>query len=94
MFYLQSQNTIAPFKNGYPVYSTLKRCMQYAYDEYVARDVSYRLLIKAEIYLMMSSLLRYYCGSKDEFARAVYHNVLRLRPVIEYISEHYCEKYM
>ena len=41
---------------------------------------------------MMTALLRYYCGSKDESDRMIYHNVLRMRPVIEYISEHYCEK--
>ena len=41
---------------------------------------------------MMTALLRYYCGSKDESDRMIYHNVLRLRPVIEYIEEHYREK--
>ena len=92
MFYLQSKNTVAPFKSGHPVYLTLKKCMQEAYDEYVSKDVCYRLPVLANIYLMMSALLRYFCGSKDESDRAVYHNVLRLRPVIEYIAEHYCEK--
>jgi AraC-like DNA-binding protein len=40
----------------------------------------------------MTALLRYFCGSKDESDRMIYHNVLRLRPVIEYIADHYCEK--
>jgi AraC-like DNA-binding protein len=66
--------------------------MQESYDEYVSKDVCYNLPIRANIYLMMTSLLRYYCGSKDESDRMIYHNVLRLRTVIEYISEHYCEK--
>ena len=92
MFYLQSKNKVAPFKSGHPVYDTLAKYMQESYDEYVAKDVCYKLPIRANIYLMMTSLLRYYCGSKDESDRMIYHNVLRLRPVIEYISEHYCEK--
>jgi len=92
MFYLQSKNKIAPFKSGHPVYDTLIRYMQESYDEYAAKDVCYKLPIRANIYLMMTALLRYYCGSKDESDRMIYHNVLRLRPVIEYIAEHYCEK--
>lgn len=92
MFYLQSKNKITPFKMGHPVYDTLSRYMQESYDEYAGKDVCYKLPIRANIYLMMTSLLRYYCGSKDESDRMIYHNVLRLRPVIEYIAEHYCEK--
>jgi AraC-like DNA-binding protein len=92
MFYLQSKNKVAPFTSGHPVYDTLKKYMQESYDEYVGKDVCYKLPIRANIYLMMTALLRYYCGSKDESDRMIYHNVLRLRPVIEYISEHCCEK--
>ena len=92
MFYLQSKNNVAPFKVGHPVYETLAKYMQESYDEYAGKDVCYKLPIRANIYIMMTGLLRYYCSSKDESDRMVYHNVLRLRPVIEYIAEHYCEK--
>lgn len=92
MFHLQSKNKITLFKNGHPVYETLSRYMQESYEEYAAKDVCYKLPIRANIYIMMTALLRYYCGSKDELDRMVYHNVLRLRPVMEYIAEHYCEK--
>lgn len=92
MFYLQSKNKITPFTRGDAVYKTLEKYMQESYDEYVSKDVCYKLPIRANIYLMMTSLLRYYCGSKDESDRMIYHNVLRLRAVMEYISEHYCEK--
>ena len=92
MFYLQSKNKIAPFKPGHPVYETLSLRMADSYDEHAGKDVCYNLPIRANIYLMMNALLRYYCGTKDDADRMVYHNVLRMRPVIEYISEHYCEK--
>ncbi len=92
MFYLQSRSKIAHFKNTSPVYKSLAKCMSESYDEYMSKDVCYKLPIRANIYLMMTALLRYYCGAKDESENALYHNVLRLRPVMEYISDHFSEK--
>ena len=92
MFYVQSKNKIVVFDKGHPVYKTLKKYMQESYDEYVSKDVCYKRPIRANIYLMMTALLRYYCGSKNELDRMIYHNVMRLRPVITYIAEHYKEK--
>ncbi len=92
MFYVQSKNKIVVFKNGHPVYSTLSQYMQESYDEYISKDVCYKLPIRANIYLMMTSLLRYYCGTKNELDRMIYHNVMRLRPIITYIASHYKEK--
>ncbi len=92
MFYVQSRNKITVFTGEHPVYETLAYCMNESYDEYVSKDVCYKLPIRANIYLIMTALLRYYCGTKNELDRMVYHNVMRLRPVIEYIAEHCGEK--
>ena len=92
MFYVQSRNKITVFKSEHPIYETLAFCMNESYDEYVSKDVCYKLPIRANIYLIMTALLRYYCGSKNELDRMIYHNVMRLRPVIEYIAEHCGEK--
>ncbi len=92
MFYLQSKSKIAHFDKNSSVYEALSKCMQESYDEYVAKEICYKLPIRANIYLMMTELLRYYCGSKDESDKMIYHNVLRLRPVMDFIAEHYCEK--
>lgn len=92
MFYVQSKNKIVVFEKGHPVYATLSQYMQESYDEYISKDVCYKLPIRANIYLMMTSLLRYYCGSKNELDRMIYHNVMRLRPIITYIADHYKEK--
>ena len=92
MFYVQSENKIKIFKEGHPIHSILSRCMSDSYEEYLAKDVCYKLPIRANIYLSMTALLRHYCTVKNESERIVYHNVLRLRPVINYISEHYSEK--
>ena len=92
MFDVQSRNKITVFGVGHPVHPTLMRFMQESYDEYSTKDVCYKLPIRANIYLMMTALLRFYCGSKDEQDRMIYHNVLRLRPVISYIYENFTEK--
>lgn len=93
MFYLQSQSKISLFKSDHPLYNVIDRCVRDAYDEYVSRDVCYKLRALANTYLIITSVLRYYFAAKDEESnKAVYHNVLRLRPVVEYIAEHFCEK--
>ena len=92
MFYIQSENKVKLFDESHPVYPILVRCMSESYDEYMLKDVCYKLPIRANIYLMMSALLRYYCGSKNELDKIIYHNVLRLKPVISYISENFNDK--
>ena len=92
MFYVQSRNKITVFRKGHPIYEQLCYSMNEAFEEYASKDVCYKLPIRANIYLIMTALLRYYCGSKDELDRMVYHNVMRLRPVVDYIAEHYADK--
>lgn len=92
MFYVQSRNRATVFKDGHPVHDTLARLIEDAYLEYSVKDVCYKLPVRAGIYLMVTELLRYYCGSKDEQDRIAYHNVLRLRPVITYIAENFKDK--
>lgn len=92
MFYVQSRTKILVFRKGHPIYERLAYSMHESYEEYVSKDVCYQLPVKANIYLLMSEMLRYYCRSRTELDRMIYHNVLRLRPVIDYIAEHYSEK--
>lgn len=92
MFDIQSRTRIAVFSRSHPIYERLAYCISEAYEEYVSKDVCFRLPVKAHIYLIISHLLRFYAVSRDELDRMIYHNVLRLRPVIEYINEHYSEK--
>ena len=92
MFYVQSENKIKVFSSEHPSHAVLSQYMSEAHDEYASKDVCYNLPIRADIYMMVTELLRYYCTAKDDLEKLVYHNVLRLRPVINYISEHYHEK--
>ncbi len=92
MFYVQSKNRITVFRPSHGVYDVLANYMQDSCDEFLGKDVCYKLPIRANIYLMMTALLRHYCGLKDEQERMVYHNVLRMRPILEHIEGHYKEK--
>ena len=92
MFYVQSRSKTAVFRKGHPVYESLAYSLNEAYEEYISKDVCYRLPVRAHIYMLMTALLRYYAGSRNELDRMVYHNVIRLRPVIEYVTENYAEK--
>ncbi len=92
MFYIQSKNKLTVFGAEHPVHSTLSVLMQECFDEYSTRDVCYKLPIRANIYLMLTALLRFYCGARGELDRMIYHNVIRLSPVINYISESFKDK--
>lgn len=92
MFYVQSFSRIVTFNKSHPIYETLCYCMSEAYEEYISKDVCYQMPVKAYLYLAKSAILRYYAGQRNELDRMVYHNVIRLRPVIEYIAENYGEK--
>lgn len=92
MFYVQSISRVVTFTKTHPIYESLLYCMTEAYEEYISKDVCYKLPVRAYVYLLNSAILRYYAGQRNELDRMIYHNVIRLRPVIEYIAEHYAEK--
>ena len=92
MFYVQSFSRVVTFKPSHPIYESLCYCMSEAYEEYISKDVCFRLPVRAYLYLLSASILRYYAGERNELDRMIYHNVIRLRPVVEYIAENYGEK--
>ena len=92
MFYVQSFSRVVTFKKEHPIYESLSYYMNEAYEEYISKDVCFKLPVIANVYMLMASILRYYAGQRNELDRMVYHNVIRLRPVIEYIAENYAEK--
>ena len=92
MFYVQSRTKIMRFSKGHPIYEQIAYSMHEAYEEFVSKDICFHLPVKANIYLLMTAILRYYSGSRNELDQMIYHNVIRLRPVMDYITEHYREK--
>jgi len=92
MFYIQSRTSVALFASEHRLARTLLSNMDSAADEFMAKEICYRLNIKAAIFRILSSILRHYGESRNERDRIVYHNVTRLIPVIDYIDEHFEEK--
>ena len=92
MFYIQSRNGVTLFRHGERITRELSGYMETAKDEFMSKDLCYRLVIKSSAYLMMSTVLREYSESRNDRDRMIYHNVLRLVPVIDYIAEHFEEK--
>ncbi|MBQ4325243.1 MAG: helix-turn-helix transcriptional regulator [Clostridia bacterium] len=91
MFLIQSRNRryrILPESNLYmPVRTYFEDC----YGEYLSRELCYGLRIRGQLTLMMALILSSY-GTTRENDRIVYHNVLRLRPALDYIDTHFEEK--
>ena len=92
MFYIQSRNGVTVFKANERLTCDISRRMETATDEFMSKEICYRLVIKASVFLMVSSLLRSYSESRNEHDRMIYHNVTRLVPVIDYIASHFEEK--
>ena len=93
MFYIQSKNKMTMFSDGHPIHSQLRSLIEECHNEYSERDVCYRLPIRANICRMVTILLRYYSGKKkNDIDRMIYHNVLRLRPVMNYITDNFKDK--
>lgn len=92
MFYVQSKNKMTVFTPTHEIHDALSSLMQDCFYEFSERDVCYKLPIRADIYRMMTALLRYYSSKKNELDRMIYHNVLRLRPVMNYITDNFKKK--
>lgn len=92
MFYVQSFSRPVTFTKGHPIYESISYYMNEAYEEFISKDVCYRLPVRANLFLLLSTILRYYAGQRGEMDRMIYHNVIRLRPVVEYIAKNYAEK--
>jgi len=92
MFYIQSRNSTMIFRADDPITAEISRYMETATDEFMSKDICYRLVIRSSVYLIIAAVLRSYSESRNERDRMIYHNVTRLIPVIDYIAEHFEEK--
>lgn len=92
MFLVQSETKMPIFKPIHPAYEQLAFSISEAVDEYSSKDVCFGLAVRANVYMLICSVLRAYFYERGESERQVYHNVMRLRPALEYIKEHCAEK--
>ena len=92
MLTVQAKNLLFTFTEEHPLHAKLTALMDAAQDEYEAHEVCYAMPIRANLYLMMTELLRHYGGEKRGDDRMVYHNVMRMKPVLDRIESDYAGK--
>lgn len=91
MFLIQSRNRRYRILPQSPLYTPVRTYFEDCYGEYLSRELCYGLRIRGQLTLMMALILASY-GTTRENDRMVYHNVLRLRPALDYIDAHFEEK--
>lgn len=92
MLTVQAKNLLFTFTSEHPLHAKLTALMDAAQDEYEAKEVCYAMPIRANLYLMMTELLRHYGGERRGDDRVVYHNIMRMKPVLDKIESDYAEK--
>ncbi len=92
MLTVQAKNLLFTFTAEHPLHAKLTALMDAAQDEYEAHEVCYAMPIRANLYLMMTELLRHYGGEKRGDDRMVYHNIMRMKPVLDRIECDYAGK--
>ncbi len=92
MFDVQSKNRIFFYREDDPVYPLLLENMMLATDEYWGKDVCYRINVFSAVFRMAGAVLRSYFTTRGKNDETVYHNVLRFKPVLDYISLHFLQK--
>ena len=92
MFMMQARTRNYRITPDSPLYLSTLHYFENCYGEYQSRELCYGLRIQGQLSLMMGQVLASYSATTKENDRIVYHNVLRLRPVLEYIDAHYEEK--
>ncbi len=92
MFVIQSRGKIPTFSPEHPAYELIAYSASEIFDEYAAKDICWGLSVRANVYMLFSAVMRHYFSERNQLDRMVYHNVLRLRPALDYISDHCGDK--
>lgn len=85
MLVVQARVTPLCIDAEHPLHGPLSAYLQAAEEEYLAKEPCSQLIIRASVYRMMTELLRYYSTEKRD-EHAVYHNVMRLKSVLDRID--------
>ncbi len=86
MLSVQARSTCFRMRDDHPLHARLAAYMQTAEEEFLSKEPCYKLPIRATVYLMMTALLRYYSTEKKDGEHAVYHNIMRMKSVLDRIE--------
>ncbi len=92
--FVTSKNIMNHFKASHVLWKELNDCMTKAYSEFTNQDVLYEMPIKACVYRIVTSLIRYYKNEiigHEQFIKLA-HDFMILKPVLDFIDRHYAEK--
>ena len=92
MFLMQARTRSYCITSTSSLYSYVLHYFDDCYGEHLSKELCYGLRIRGQLSMMMAQVLSSYSTTTKENDRMIYHNVLRLRPVLEYIDAHYQEK--
>ncbi len=90
LFLMQTENRVLRFSGDDPLCESLSLHMENAVGEYLGKELMYGSLVLAEVSHMAALLLRSYSYVAE--GELPLDGMMRLRPVLEYIGEHYAEK--
>lgn len=88
MFALRATQSLVKVDFFDPTYRAVEDAFRFCREELMDKDVCYDLRTSARIMLIFADILASYSAMTGEDGRPVYHNVLRLKPAIEYIHRH------
>lgn len=92
MFLVQARTRNYCITTSSSLYIPVLRYFENCYGEHLSKELCYGLRIRGQLSMMMALVLSSYSTTTKDNDRMVYHNVLRLRPVLEYIDAHFQDK--
>lgn len=88
IFTIRKKHHYTRFYAGSRVTEQLSEAFDRLYGEWSAKEICFRLTVVAALSEMMAVTLRAFVDEEYLDDRTTYKNVLRLRPVMEYVDEH------
>ncbi|WP_105615654.1 helix-turn-helix domain-containing protein [Vallitalea okinawensis] len=81
-------------QSSHVLWQVLNECIEGAFTEFTHQDIMFEMSIKAYVYRIVSSLIRYYKNDiigHEQFTKLA-HDFMALKPVLDYIDCHFNEK--
>lgn len=82
------------FEDSHPLWPVMNSCIENSFTEYNQQDICFEMSIKSYIYRLITNLVRFYAGEMpgDAATQKSFKELSRLKPVFDYIDDHYPER--
>ncbi len=92
MFLTQARNGHHVLTPEDRIYISVRQYFEDCYGEFLSRELCYSLRIRGYLTLLLAEVISTYFTTRSPGDRAVYHNVMRLKPCLDYIDSHLNDK--